>query len=116
MWRDNFYFINQNTRKMKQPKIDRATNAKLLAIYCLLPTFADYLEDIPFETELEAELNRFIDKVRDMDDRVFGSIHDVQQRMELMEQQVNIQIAFRDWMLQAFELAQKDLKKIKRSE
>jgi hypothetical protein len=89
----------------------RSINAKLLTVYCILPTIADFLEEIPYESELQEELNRFIEKVRNMDDRVFA-IEDEKKRIDLMDQQVYIQRSFRDWIIQQFGLAQKDIKKI----
>lgn len=98
----------------QQPKITRSLNAKLQAIYCVLLTIADYLEDVPFEHELKEHVENFIEKVRELDDRVFNPVQDDKTRVELMDQQWAIQVSFRDWMIQHFELAQKDLPKIKR--
>jgi hypothetical protein len=100
--------------KAKQKKITRAENAKLLILYCVLPTIADYLEDIPFEGEIKEAVDNLITLSRDMDDRVFPPDEDEQEKRARLDQQWQIQVSFRDWVISNFDLSQKDIKKIQR--
>jgi hypothetical protein len=97
---------------MKQKKITRAENAKLLILYCVLPTIADYLEDIPFEGEIKEAVDNIITLSREADDRVFPPDEDEQEKRARLDQQWKIQVSFRDWVISNFDLAQKDIKKI----
>jgi hypothetical protein len=99
--------------KAKQKKITKAENAKLLILYCVLPTISDYLEDIPFEGEIKEAVNNLITLSRDMDDRIFSEGSEEEKRARL-DQQWKIQVSFRDWVISNFDLAQKDIKKIQR--
>jgi hypothetical protein len=96
---------------MKQKKITKAENAKLLILYCVLPTIADYLEDIPFEGEIKEAVDNLITLSRDMDDRIFSQGSEEEKRV-IADQQWKIQVSFRDWVISNFDLAQKDIKKI----
>jgi methyl coenzyme M reductase subunit C-like uncharacterized protein (methanogenesis marker protein 7) len=96
---------------MKQKKITKAENAKLLILYCVLPTIADYLEDIPFEGEIKEAVDNLITLSRDMDDRIFSQVSEEEKRV-IADQQWKIQVSFRDWVISNFDLAQKDIKKI----
>ena len=100
--------------KAKQPTITRAENAKLLILYCVLPTIADYLEDIPFEGEIKEAVDNLIERSREADDRVFPPNEDEQEKRARLDQQWQIQVSFRDWVISNFDLAQKDIKKIQR--
>ena len=99
--------------RAKQPKITRAENAKLLILYCVLPTIADYLEDIPFEGEIKEAVDNLITLSRDMDDRIFSQGSEEEKRA-MADQQWKIQVSFRDWVISNFDLAHKDIKKIQR--
>jgi hypothetical protein len=99
--------------KAKQKKITKAENAKLLILYCVLPTIADYLEDIPFEGEIKEAVDNLITLSREADDRVFSKGSEEEKRARL-DQQWAIQVSFRDWVISNFDLAQKDIKKIQR--
>jgi hypothetical protein len=96
---------------MKQKKITKTENAKLLIIYCVLPTIADYLEDIPFEGQIKEAVDNLITLSRDMDDRIFSKGIEEEKRV-IADQQWKIQVSFRDWVISNFDLAQKDIKKI----
>jgi hypothetical protein len=97
---------------MKQPTIHRSLQAKLLILYCVLPTIADYLEDIPFEGELQKAVTNLIEQSRMADDRIFRPDEDEQEKRARLDQQWKIQVSFRDWVISNFDLAQKDIKKI----
>jgi hypothetical protein len=97
---------------MKQKKITKTENAKLLILYCVLPTIADYLEDIPFEGELQKAVTNLIEQSRMADDRIFRPDEDEEEKRVIADQQWKIQVSFRDWVISNFDLAQKDIKKI----
>jgi hypothetical protein len=96
---------------MKQPTIHRSLQAKLLTTYCVLPILSDYLEDIPFEGEIKEAVDHLIALSRDMDDRIFSQGSEEEKRV-IADQQWQIQVSFRDWVISNFDLAQKDIKKI----
>jgi hypothetical protein len=98
---------------MSQPTIHRSLQAKLLTTYCVLPTIADYLEDIPFEGEIKEAVEKLITLSRDMDDRIFSQGSEEEKRV-IADQQWQIQVSFRDWVISNFDLSQKDIKKIQR--
>jgi hypothetical protein len=66
---------------------------KLIAIVALLPVIADLMEDIPLYRMCKRHGNAFIDEVRKVDDVI---IKDAE--LDAQSQQVNIQIAFRQWL------------------
>jgi hypothetical protein len=66
---------------------------KLIAIVALLPVIADLMEDIPLYRMCKRHGNAFIDEVRKVDDVI---IKDAE--LDAQSQQVNIQIALRQWL------------------
>ena len=70
---------------------------KLLAAIGILPVLADFLEDLnedkAFRTDMKMAMQNLIAQIRKMDERVMKNAS-----AETSEQQVNIQIAFRQWL------------------
>lgn len=70
---------------------------KLLASIGILPVLADFLEDLnedkAFRTDMKIATQNLIAQIRKMDERVMKNAS-----AETSEQQVNIQIAFRQWL------------------
>jgi hypothetical protein len=75
---------------------------KIVASVSLLPVIADFLEDLvedrEFERSAKMHVNNLIAQIRKLDDRVLNGAN-----MEAMEQQIGIQQAFRQWVLQNVE-------------
>lgn len=70
---------------------------KLLAAIGIMPVLADFLEDLnedkAFRTDMKIATQNLIAQIRKMDERVMRDASP-----ETSEQQVNIQIAFRQWL------------------
>lgn len=70
---------------------------KLLASVGLLPVLADFLEDLneekAFRTDMKIATQNLITQIRKLDERIMRNASP-----ETSEQQVNIQIAFRQWL------------------
>jgi len=70
---------------------------KLLASIGILPVLADFLEDLnedkAFRTEMKMATQNLIGQIRKLDERIMKNAS-----AETSEQQVNIQIAFRQWL------------------
>lgn len=73
------------------------TNEKILISTSLLPVLADFLEDAGFRFEAKNRANVVINSVRALD-RFF--MNDTS--LEEVDQQVDIQLAFRQWCEQNF--------------
>ena len=67
------------------------TSAKILAIQ-VLPTLADFLEDIPMSQVSKMKRNLVINSIRSFDSHMIDSAD-----KEAMEQQIKIQQSFRKW-------------------
>lgn len=67
------------------------TSAKILAIQ-VLPTLADFLEDIPMSQVSKMKRNLVINSIRSFDSWLIDSAD-----KEAMEQQIKIQQSFRKW-------------------
>jgi hypothetical protein len=67
------------------------TSAKILAIQ-VLPTLADFLEDIPMAQVSKMKRNLVINSIRSFDSHMINSAD-----KEAMEQQIKIQQSFRKW-------------------
>jgi len=67
------------------------TSAKILAIQ-VLPTLADFLEDIPMSQVSKMKRNLVINSIRSFDSHMIDSAD-----QEAMEQQIKIQQSFRKW-------------------
>jgi hypothetical protein len=70
---------------------------KLISSIAILPVLADFLEDLnedkAFRTDMKIATQNLIAQIRKMDERVMRDASP-----ETSEQQVNIQIAFRQWL------------------
>jgi len=73
------------------------TSAKILAIQ-VLPTLADFLEDIPMSQVSKMKRNLVINSIRSFDSHMIDSAD-----QEAMEQQIKIQQSFRKWCEDNFE-------------
>ncbi|MCF8255023.1 MAG: hypothetical protein K9J84_10650 [Bacteroidia bacterium] len=73
------------------------TSAKILAIQ-VLPTLADFLEDIPMSQVSKMKRNLVINSIRSFDSHMIDSAD-----KEEMEQQIKIQQSFRKWCEENFE-------------
>jgi len=73
------------------------TSAKILAIQ-VLPTLADFLEDIPMAQVSKMKRNLVINSIRSFDSHMIDSAD-----TEAMEQQIKIQQSFRKWCEDNFE-------------
>ena len=75
---------------------------KIVASVSILPVIADFLEDLvegrEFERSAKMHVNNLIAQIRKLDDRVLNGAN-----MEAMEQQIGIQQAFSQWVLQNVE-------------
>jgi len=73
---------------------------KLLASIGILPVLADFLEDLnedkAFRTDMKMATQNLIGQIRKLDERIMKNAS-----AETSEQQVNIQIAFRQWIKSA---------------
>ena len=67
------------------------TSAKILAIQ-VLPTLADFLEDIPMSQVSNMKRNLVINSIRSFDSHMINSAD-----TEAMDQQIKIQQSFRKW-------------------
>lgn len=68
------------------------TSSKILAIQ-VLPTLADFLEDIPMSQVSKMKRNLVINSIRSFDSHMIDSAD-----KEAMEQQIKIQQSFRKWV------------------
>lgn len=70
---------------------------KLIAAVGILPVLADFLEDLneekAFRTDMKIAAQNLIGQIRKLDERIMNNAS-----AETSEQQVNIQIAFRQWL------------------
>jgi hypothetical protein len=73
---------------------------KLIAATSILPVLADFLEDLnedkAFRTDMKIATFNLIGQIRKLDERIMKNASN-----ETSEQQVNIQIAFRQWLKSA---------------
>jgi hypothetical protein len=73
------------------------TEHKLLVAQSLLPVLADFLEDQPFNREFKMKANLVINVIRGFD-RMF--MNDT--NTDIIDQQINIQLWFRQQLNEAF--------------
>lgn len=70
---------------------------KLLASVGILPVLADFLEDLnedkAFKTNVKIKAQNLINQIRTFDELIMNSA-----TQDAGEQQVNIQLAFRQWL------------------
>ena len=78
-------------------------HAKLLAATALLPVLADLIEDVPMNQRAKQTRNRMVAGIRSYD-RLFTDVkgESEEEYKVAMEQQLNIQIAFRQWLNELF--------------
>jgi hypothetical protein len=76
---------------------------KLLASIGLLPVLADFLEDLNdqnlFAREMKISTTNLCSQIRRIDERVMKGVS-----KEVSEEQINMQMAFRQWLTKAEEL------------
>jgi hypothetical protein len=68
-------------------------NGKLLAAVALGPVVADFLEDAELRFEAKKRANRIIAEIRSFDEWILKGAD-----MTMIEQQIDIQRAFRQWI------------------
>jgi hypothetical protein len=72
---------------------DDMTNEQKLLASQLLPVLADFLEDVPMQQLAKMKRNRLVTEIRS-----FDSFLMVGADLEAMEQQIELQQAFRQWI------------------
>lgn len=78
-------------------------HTKLLAATALLPVLADLIEDVPMNQQAKQTRNRMVAGIRSYDRLFTDAKCDTEEEYRLaMEQQLNIQIAFRQWLNELF--------------
>jgi hypothetical protein len=71
------------------------TETKLLAAIGIMPVLADFLEDQEFNQQMKMVANDLIASIRRFDNYFMRDAD-----IELIDQQVNIQLSFRQWLKQ----------------
>jgi len=69
------------------------TETKLLGAIGIMPVLADFLEDQQFNQQMKMIANDLIASIRRFDNYFMRDAD-----IELIDQQVNIQLAFRQWL------------------
>ena len=69
------------------------TETKLLGAIGIMPVLADFLEDQEFNQQMKMVANDLITSIRRFDNYFMRDAD-----IELIDQQVNIQLAFRQWL------------------
>jgi hypothetical protein len=69
------------------------TETKLLGAIGIMPVLADFLEDQEFNQQMKMIANDLIASIRRFDNYFMRDAD-----IELIDQQVNIQLAFRQWL------------------
>jgi hypothetical protein len=72
---------------------DDMTNEQKLLASQLLPVLADFLEDVPMQQLAKMKRNRLVTEIRSFDAFLM-----VGADIEAMEQQIELQQAFRQWL------------------
>jgi hypothetical protein len=76
---------------------------KLLATIGLLPVIADFIEDLNDQNlltrEMKLKLNNVMHQIRTIDKKVMDSANDT-----VIDEQIKMQMAFRQWLTKAEEL------------
>lgn len=82
-------------------KISIETEKKLLVLCGVLPVLADYIEDLNmefvFSKNIKRKANMLMDEIRQNDERILKHTD-----IEVHEQQIDIQRAFREWVKENF--------------
>jgi hypothetical protein len=74
---------------------------KLIISTALLPVLADFLEDVPMNRLAKMRRETVVNSIRAFD-RMYTNTEKTEDYQEAMEQQNNIQLAFRNWLDEAF--------------
>jgi hypothetical protein len=82
-------------------KVSIETEKKLLVLCGVLPVLADYIEDLNmefvFSKNIKRKANMLMDEIRQNDERILKHTD-----IQTQSQQVDIQIAFRQWINENF--------------
>lgn len=70
---------------------------KLIISTALLPVLADFLEDVPMNRYAKMKRENVVNSIRAFD-RMYTNTEQTEDYTEAMEQQNNIQLAFRSWI------------------
>ena len=70
---------------------------EMVAVFAIMPVIADYLEDIDVSNNFKVTRDNLVAQIRKVDKKLFDSAD-----IETVEQQINIQRAFRQWVHQNF--------------
>lgn len=70
---------------------------KLIISTALLPVLADFLEDVPMNRLAKMRRENVVNSIR-VCDRMYTNTEQTEDYKEAMEQQNNIQLAFRSWL------------------
>lgn len=85
---------------MKKGKLEQETieqQRKLLTVVGVLLVIADLMEDIEFFQDVKRKANLFIESVRKADEKIMDGTNE-----KVVSEQINIQLAFRNWMKENF--------------
>lgn len=74
---------------------------KLIISTALLPVLADFLEDVPMNRYAKMKRENVVNSIRAFD-RMYTNTEQTEDYTEAMEQQVNIQREFRNWLNELF--------------
>lgn len=70
---------------------------KLIISTALLPVLADFLEDVPMNRLAKMRRENVVNSIRAFD-RMYTNTEQTEDYTEAMEQQIQIQLAFRSWL------------------
>ena len=70
---------------------------KLIISTALLPVLADFLEDVPMNRYAKMKRENVVNSIRAFD-RMYTNTEKDEEWTEAMEQQIQIQLAFRSWL------------------
>jgi len=73
---------------------------KLIISTALLPVLADFLEDVPMNRLAKMRRETVVNSIRAFD-RMYTNTEKTEDYNEAMEQQNNIQLAFRNWLAES---------------
>jgi hypothetical protein len=73
---------------------------KLIISTALLPVLADFLEDVPMNRLAKMRRENVVNSIRAFD-RMYTNTEKTEDYTEAMEQQNNIQLAFRNWLAES---------------
>ena len=70
---------------------------EIVAVFAIMPVIADYLEDLTVANNFKVKRDNLVTQIRKVDKLMFDSAD-----LETIEQQINIQRAFRQWVKENF--------------